>query len=108
MSQNCKALIVEDASVPRTMLPEMIRKSKEIAQRYNIPCAVLGHSGDGNVHPHLLLQELTEDEWSRADKAVDEIFRAALDLGGTLTGEHGIGMVKKKYLNWQFSSDTLD
>ncbi len=108
MSQNCKAFIVEDTSVPRTMLPEMVRRIKEIAGRYNIPCAVLGHSGDGNVHPHLLLQELTEDEWARADKAVDEIFRAALDLGGTLTGEHGIGLVKKKYLNWQFSSDALE
>ncbi|MDA8228917.1 MAG: FAD-binding protein [Desulfitobacterium hafniense] len=108
MSQNCKAMVVEDASVPRSKLPDMIRKCKEIAERYHIPCAILGHSGDGNVHPHLLLQELTQEEWERADKAVDEIFRAALDLGGTLTGEHGIGLVKKKYMNWQFSPDTMD
>lgn len=108
MSQSCKALIVEDASVPRSKLTEMIKTTKEITQRYQIPCAVLGHSGDGNVHPHLLLQELTDEEWVRADKAIDEIFRAALDLGGTITGEHGIGLVKKKYLNWQFSPDTLN
>lgn len=108
MSQKCKAMIVEDASVPRSKLPEMVRKTKEIAARYNILCPVLGHSGDGNVHPHLLLQELTPEEWERADKAVDEMFRAALDLGGTLTGEHGIGLTKKKYMSWQFSPDTLE
>lgn len=108
MSQACKALVVEDATVPRSKLAEMIMKCKEIAARYNIPCAILGHCGDGNVHPHLLLQELTPEEWERADKAVDEIFRAALDFGGTLTGEHGIGLAKKKYMNWQFSPDTLE
>lgn len=108
MSQACKALVVEDATVPRSKLAEMIMKCKEIAARYNIPCAILGHCGDGNVHPHLLLQELTQEEWERADKAVDEIFRAALDFGGTLTGEHGIGLAKKKYMNWQFSPDTLE
>lgn len=108
MSQSCKAVIVEDASVPRNKLTEMILRTKKIAARYRIFCPILGHSGDGNVHPHLLLQELTEDEWARADKAIDEIFRTALDLGGTITGEHGIGLVKKKYLKWQFSPDTLD
>lgn len=108
MSQSCKALIVEDACVPRNKLTAMIVKMKEIANTYHFSCPVMGHSGDGNVHPHLLLQELTAEEWQRADMAVDEILKAAIELGGTVTGEHGIGIHKRKYMKWQFSPDTLE
>jgi glycolate oxidase len=91
-------IIGEDCTVPRDKIPEMVRIIRAVAEKYNIIIAVLGHAGDGNLHATILTDERDKDEMARVEKAAEEIFRATLAMDGTLTGEHGIGLVKKKYL----------
>lgn len=91
--------IGEDISVPRAAFPEVVRRLRKISDRYGLPIAIYGHAGDGNIHPSLLCDLAREEEAERVHRAVDEIFAAALDVGGTLSGEHGIGITKKPYLN---------
>ncbi|MFG1821435.1 FAD-binding oxidoreductase [Microbispora bryophytorum] len=90
--------LVEDVCVPRSVLPDMITTIEEVAARHGVMIATVAHAGDGNVHPVFVfdrgLAEPPEEVWA----AADEVFRAALDLGGTLTGEHGVGLLKKRWL----------
>ncbi|MDT8902547.1 FAD-binding oxidoreductase [Anaeroselena agilis] len=88
----------EDISVPRDAFPEVVRRIKKISEKYNLPIAVYGHAGDGNLHPSVLCDLQNPEEAERVHKAVDEIFAAALAVGGTLSGEHGIGMTKRRYI----------
>jgi glycolate oxidase len=88
----------EDISVPRDAFPEVVRRIKKISETHGIPIAVYGHAGDGNLHPSVLCDLSKPGEEERVHKAVDEIFAVALEVGGTLSGEHGIGMTKRKYL----------
>jgi glycolate oxidase len=88
----------EDISVPRDAFPEMIRRIRGIALEHDLTIAVYGHAGDGNVHPSVLADLAQPGQADRAHRAIEAIFRAALDLGGTLSGEHGIGITKKPYL----------
>lgn len=96
--------ILEDATVPRSQIPVMIRAVRDIAEKYNLAIGTFGHAGDGNLHPTILCDERDSEEMARVDKAVDEIFAVALKLGGTLSGEHGIGVAKKKYMADQFGA----
>jgi glycolate oxidase len=93
--------ISEDATVPRSKIPEMVKRLREIASKYNLHIPVFGHAGDGNLHPNILADKNNKEEMERVQKAVDEIFHAALELRGTLSGEHGIGIMKKPYLQWE-------
>jgi len=88
----------EDISVPRSAIPEAVRRIKEIGRKYDLPIVVFGHAGDGNLHPNVLFDKRDADQWSRVEKAVGEIFAAAVELGGTLSGEHGVGVLKRPYL----------
>jgi glycolate oxidase len=88
----------EDISVPRDAFPEVVRRIKKISEKHAIPIAVYGHAGDGNLHPSVLCDLSNPEEAERVHKAVDEIFAAALAVGGTLSGEHGIGMTKRRYI----------
>lgn len=88
----------EDISVPRNAFPEAVRRLKEISQRRGLPIAVFGHAGDGNLHPSVLCDLGNPDEEKLAHEVVGEIFDAALAVGGTLSGEHGIGITKRPYL----------
>lgn len=88
----------EDISVPRAAIPEAIRRIKAIAEREGLPIVVFGHAGDGNLHPNILFDRRDAGEWERVQRATGEIFRAAVELGGTLTGEHGVGVLKLPYL----------
>lgn len=97
--------ILEDATVPRSKVPEMIRALREIAQKFNLTIGTFGHAGDGNLHPTILTDENDKEEMERVEKAVDEIFKAALALGGTLSGEHGIGLSKARYLEWEMGKE---
>jgi glycolate oxidase len=90
--------ISEDISVPRSQIPNMARKLKEIAARYDLNLVIFGHAGDGNLHPNILCDQKDAEEMERVARAVDELFQAAIDLGGTLSGEHGIGVMKAPYL----------
>ena len=88
----------EDISVPRSEFPEMVRRIRKISEKYNLVIAVYGHAGDGNLHPSVLCDLTVPGEEERVHKAVDEIFAEALAVGGTLSGEHGIGITKRAYI----------
>jgi len=92
---NC---VIEDATVPVSKLTEMIRKTVEIANKYQIRVGVLAHAGDGNLHPLVLFDQRDEDEVRRVEAANEEIACEAIALGGTLSGEHGIGLTKARLL----------
>lgn len=90
--------ISEDISVPRNEFPEIVRRIRKIVEKYNLDFAVYGHAGDGNLHPSILCDMSDPEQASRVHKAVEEMFAATLALGGTLSGEHGIGITKQHYL----------
>ena len=90
--------ILEDATVPRSCIAPMLKIIQETAQKYNVTIGTFGHAGDGNLHPTCLTDERDKDEISRAHAAFGEIFDAAISMGGTITGEHGVGLAKKRYL----------
>jgi glycolate oxidase len=90
--------ILEDATVPRSEVAPMLEKIRAISANYNLTFGNFGHAGDGNLHPTCLTDERNRDEIDRAHKAFEEIFMTAATMGGTITGEHGIGISKKKFL----------
>jgi len=90
--------ILEDVTVPRSELAGMVRFVAAVAQKHQLRCGTFGHMGDGNLHPTFLTDERNTDEMHRVEEAFAEIFAEAIRLGGTITGEHGIGVAKKKYL----------
>ena len=90
--------ILEDATVPRSCIAPMVKLIQETARKYNLTIGTFGHAGDGNLHPTCLTDERDKDEIARAHQAFEEIFDAAIAMGGTITGEHGVGLAKKKYL----------
>lgn len=93
--------ILEDATVPRSELAAMIRFIGEVAARHRVTVATFGHFGDGNLHPTFLTDERDADEMHRVELAMQEIFARTLSLGGTITGEHGVGLAKKAFLRSQ-------
>jgi glycolate oxidase len=98
--------ILEDATVPRTELARMIRFIQETGARHRLDIATFGHFGDGNLHPTFLTNERDADEMHRVDLAMKEIFAEALALGGTITGEHGVGLAKKAFLRGQLGDSS--
>ncbi len=90
--------VLEDATVPRSKVPAMIEVILRIARDFNLTIGTFGHAGDGNLHPTILTDKRDKAEWERVEKAIDVIFEKALALGGTLSGEHGIGIAKSKYM----------
>jgi glycolate oxidase len=90
--------ILEDATVPRSELAKMIRFVEATAKKYNLRVGTFGHMGDGNLHPTFLTDERNKEEMHRVEEAFKEIFDEAIRLGGTITGEHGVGLAKKSFL----------
>lgn len=90
--------ILEDATVPRSELATMVRFVEKIAQKYRLRVGTFGHMGDGNLHPTFLTDERNHEEMERVHAAFREIFDEAIRLGGTITGEHGVGVAKKDFL----------
>lgn len=90
--------ILEDATVPRSELAHMIRFVEAVAKKYKLRVGTFGHMGDGNLHPTFLTDERNKEEMHRIEQAFTEIFDEAMRLGGTITGEHGIGTAKKSFL----------
>ncbi len=101
-------LISEDVTVPVSQVPEMIRRIVKIAKNHGLRVGVLAHAGDGNMHPMIPADRNNKEEWARVEHAFDEIFAAAADLGGTLSGEHGIGLAKVKYLPLVMNQDSIN
>ena len=90
--------ILEDATVPRSELAKMIRFVETVAKKHRLRIGTFGHMGDGNLHPTFLTDERNAEEMHRVEEAFKEIFDEAIRLGGTITGEHGIGVAKKGFL----------
>ena len=88
----------EDICVPRSRVPEMIRAVEAIAARHAIPIVNFGHAGDGNIHVNVMIDSSVAGEMEKAEKAIEEIFAETLRLGGTMSGEHGVGITKAPYI----------
>ncbi len=100
--------LLEDVTVPRSEIPRMVQRLKEIGREYNLPMVIFGHAGDGNLHPSILFDMRDERQWLRAERAAEDIFAAALELGGTLSGEHGIGALKKHHMEQALGPTSID
>lgn len=96
--------ILEDATVPRSKIADMVLEINRIAQKYNVQICTFGHAGDGNLHPTATTDARDHEEIHRVEEAFAEIFEAAIQLGGTITGEHGVGLVKAPFLEWKVGS----
>jgi glycolate oxidase len=99
--------ILEDATVPRSKIPRMVEAIESLARKYDLTIGTFGHAGDGNLHPTFLTDRRDKQEFAKVEKAIDELFEAALALDGTLSGEHGIGLAKSKYLEQETSKGTI-
>jgi glycolate oxidase len=97
--------ILEDATVPRSKVLAMIDAVSAIARNNDVVIGTFGHAGDGNLHPTIICDVRDKAEMQRVEKAIEEIFDAALRLGGTLSGEHGIGLAKKRFLKKEFGAE---
>ena len=103
-----KRKINEDAVVPRSRIPEFLHFLEDTGRKYGFLIPTFGHAGDGNLHVNVMLQRDDEEERELGHKAVREIFQKAVDLGGTISGEHGIGYAKAPYLDIALSHPTID
>lgn len=99
--------ILEDATVPRSEIANMVRAIQEIAERYQVTICTFGHAGDGNLHPTCLTDIRDKEEMKRVEKAFEEIFQTAIKLGGTITGEHGVGAMKLPYLSLKVGDEGI-
>ena len=95
--------ILEDATVPRSKIPAMMKVIKGLGEKYNLTVGTFGHAGDGNLHPTFMCDKRDKDEFERVERAVDELFNTTIEMGGTLSGEHGIGTAKQKWLEKETS-----
>ncbi|MFS0781821.1 glycolate oxidase subunit GlcD [Bacillus sp. 1P06AnD] len=100
--------ILEDATVPRSEIANMVKAINEIAQKHNVTICTFGHAGDGNLHPTCTTDVRDHDEMERVEAAFADIFEKAIELGGTITGEHGVGMMKAPYLEWKFGPSGIE
>ncbi len=105
LSRLAPLLLLEDATVPRNRLAEMVERVEAIAERYELRIGTFGHAGDGNLHPTCVLDPADGDAIERAHHAFEDIFTAALEMGGTITGEHGIGLAKLSFLEARLGAD---
>lgn len=100
--------ISEDATVPRSKIPDLFARLQQIRDKYGIHLVVFGHAGDGNLHPNIVADVRDKAEMKRVEQAVADIFSTAIELGGTLSGEHGIGTMKAPFMEMELGSDGLD
>jgi glycolate oxidase subunit GlcD len=101
-------LLVQDATVPRTRLPEVLARIAEIGERYDLKIANVFHAGDGNLHPNILFDRQNAEELERVERASREIMSLCVEVGGTITGEHGVGVDKRGYMTLVHSEVELD
>ncbi|WP_219835565.1 FAD-linked oxidase C-terminal domain-containing protein [Paenibacillus sp. R14(2021)] len=100
--------ILEDATVPRSKIAEMVLAINEIAARHRVTICTFGHAGDGNLHPTATTDARDAEEIHRVEAAFEDIFEAAIALGGTITGEHGVGLVKAPFLEWKVGTAGIE
>jgi glycolate oxidase len=97
----------EDIVVPRSRVPDVIRRIEQIQNRYDIPIVNFGHAGDGNIHVNIMIDKSVPGQEEKAHEAIKEVFQAALDLGGTMSGEHGVGLSKQPFIPMELSADQI-
>lgn len=100
--------VSEDVTVPMSKVPDLLTGISIIVRKYDLPFVIFGHAGDGNLHPRIMYDRSDPDNVTRLSKAVDEIFKLTCNLGGTLTGEHGIGLSKAPYMTLEHDPVALD
>lgn len=98
----------EDITVPRSAIPETVRRLKAIGEKHGLPVVTFGHAGDGNLHPNVLFDKRDPEQASKVEAVVNEVFDTALALGGTLSGEHGVGILKRHYLPQALGQVSID
>ncbi|HNX28944.1 MAG TPA: FAD-linked oxidase C-terminal domain-containing protein [Syntrophomonadaceae bacterium] len=98
----------EDITVPRNKLPDLVRAVQAIAAEEGVMIGLAGHAGDGNMHPSVLFSQVTPELLAKAEIAIDRLTRAGLDMGGTISGEHGIGIHKARYLSWELGDIQIE
>ncbi len=101
-------IFAEDVTVPISHIADLIDKVQQIAKKYDLTIVIIGHAGDGNLHPSVLTDKKNAEHYARAEKAVDEIFLAALEYGGAISGEHGIGLEKKRFMKQAMQPEAID
>lgn len=104
---NCKVLVT-DVCVPISAFPKVVLETKQKSMELSLTCPIIGHAGDGNFHAMILIERDNEIEAKKAVELSDQIIKTALDLGGTCTGEHGVGIGKKKYLETELGTNTIE
>lgn len=97
----------EDITVPRSAIPEAVRRLKLVSEKYGLPVVIFGHAGDGNLHPNILFDKRDPEQWGKVEQMVAEEFDIALELGGTLSGEHGVGTLKRPYMQRALGSASV-
>ena len=100
-------VLIEDVGVPIPEIPHLVAAVEEVAERRSTAIPVIGHAGDGNLHPLVTFDRHDPDAAARAGRAFDEVIEAALRLGGTVTGEHGVGTLKARHLAGQLGPDVM-
>lgn len=100
--------INEDVVVPVSKIPELIKQLEVISEKYSIPIVNFGHAGNGNIHTNLLLDETNTLQANNAQACLSEVFELVLELNGTISGEHGVGMEKREYVGREIDANTLD
>jgi glycolate oxidase len=102
------AKISEDIVVPRSRMPELVSFLGDLSNTYGLPIPAFGHAGDGNIHVNIMLDNDNPDEREKAEKIVKELFKKVMELGGTISGEHGIGITKAPYMEIEFSRPAIE
>jgi len=108
MGRMAPHLIVQDAVIPRTRLPEILATIRKIGEKYGVMVCNVFHAGDGNLHPNIPYSADDPEEAERVHKAMTEIMQACIDAGGSITGEHGVGLDKIGYMEAIFSESSLN
>jgi len=103
-----KRVITEDITVPRNRFPEVVRAIQSISLSVGIGIGLAGHAGDGNIHPTILMGEISEEVSRKADKAIEELIKVCLELQGTISGEHGIGIHKSSFLELEHGAKQVE
>ncbi len=94
--------------MPRSKVPDMIRRIDRISDESGVPIVNFGHAGDGNIHVNVMIDKKIPGEQEKADDAIEAVFKEALALGGTMSGEHGVGIAKAPYLPLEITEQTAD
>jgi glycolate oxidase len=100
--------INEDIVVPRSRVADLLKAVRDIAEKYRLTIANFGHAGDGNIHVNVMTDKNNPEEYKRAVESIKEIFEATLKLGGTISGEHGVGLTKKQYIDMELPDANID